>query len=141
MPYYMYDAESLTKSVTSLSFNVKCGDLAYKNKGRMLGGFGLFFGSLLKDVRKEGYAVEVAIKNALDPNEVMNPGKLLGMKTRFGLPVSAGLLGFGMSTMAAVKKIMPADKNIDAKAKDYALEELDKEKFEQHKNDPLLKKK
>lgn len=141
MPYYVYDAESLTKTVTSLSFNVKCGDLAYKNKGRMLGGFGLFFGSLLKDVRKEGYAVEVAIKNALDPNEVMNPGKLLGMKTRFGLPVSAGLLGFGMSTMAAVKKIMPADKNIDAKAKDYALEELDKEKFEQHKNDPLLKKK
>ena len=39
MPYYVYDSTSLTKSVTSLSFNYKCGDLAKANGGRMLGGF------------------------------------------------------------------------------------------------------
>jgi glycolate oxidase len=139
MPYYMYDAESLPKSMTSLSFNYKCGELAYKNNGRMLGGFGLFFASLLKNVRGEGYAVEVAIKKALDPKEIMNPGKLLGMKTRFGMPIGPGLLGFGMGAMAAVKKIMPGDKNVDDKAKDFEIEELQRERFEQHKNDPLKK--
>ncbi len=138
MPYFIYDAESLTKSVTSLSFNYKCGDLAYKNKGRMLSGFGLFFASTLKKVRGEGYAVEMAIKKALDPKEIMNTGKLLGMKV-YNIPIGEGMLGFGMGAMAAVKKVMPADKNVDEKAKEFALEELEKERFEQHKNDPLKK--
>jgi len=141
MPYYVYDSTSLTKSVTSLSFNYKCGDLAKANGGRMLGGFGLFFGSLLKGVRGPGYDVIVSIKNALDPQEIMNPGKLLGMKTRFGLPVGPGMLGFGMGAMAAVKKILPGDKNIDEKSQEFAMEELEKEKAEQYKVDPTHKKK
>jgi len=141
MPYYVYDAESLTKSVTSLSFNFKCGDLAKSHGGRMLGGFGLFFGSTLKHVRGEGFPVIVAIKNALDPKEIMNPGKLLGMKTRFGLPVSAGMLGFGMGAMATVKKLLPADKNIDKKAHELEMEELEKGRFEQHQVDPMKKEK
>jgi len=136
MPYYVYDAESLVKGVTSLSFNYKCGDLAYKNGGRMLGGFGLFFGSTLKKVRGAGYEVEVAIKNALDPKEIMNPGKLLGMKTRFGLPVSAGMLGFGMGAMATVKKILPGDKNVEEKAHAFEMEEAEKSKAEQFRHDP-----
>jgi hypothetical protein len=81
----------------------------------------------------------VAIKNVIDPKEIMNPGKLLGMKTRFKLPVGPGLFGFGMDTMATVKKVLPADRQIDVKAKELALEELEKERFEQHKNDPLKK--
>lgn len=141
MPYYIYDAESLSKSVTSLSFNFKCGDLAYKHGGRMLGGFGLFFGPLLKKVRGEGYAVETAIKNAIDPKEIMNPGKLLGMKTRFGLPVGPGLLGFGLDSMAVVKKILPGDKNVEKKAEALEMEEIQRGRFKQHEKDPLKEKK
>ncbi|NLK25846.1 MAG: FAD-binding oxidoreductase [Euryarchaeota archaeon] len=141
MPYYIYDAESFTKGVTSLSFNFKCGDLAIKNGGRMLGGFGLFFGPLLQKVRGEGYAIQTAIKKAIDPNDIMNPGKLLGMKTRFGLPVGPGMLSFGLDSMAVVKKILPADKNVDAKVHEMKMEELDKDRFKQHEVDPLKQKK
>jgi len=141
MPYFVYDAESLSKSTTSLSFAVKCGELAVKHGGRQLGGFGLFFGSMLKPTRGTGYDVIVTIKNALDPNEIMNPGKLLGMKTRFGMKVGPGLMGFGMSAMATAKKLMPADNMVDKKSKSFEQEELEKSKLEQHKNDPLKKKK
>lgn len=140
MPYYIYDSTSLTKSVTSLSFNYKGGDLAKANGGRMLAGFGLFFGSTLKPARGTGYEYMVAIKNALDPKEIMNPGKLLGMKTRFGLPVSAGMLGFGMNAMATVKKLLPGDKNVDQKAHEFEMEELDRERYSQHEVDPLKDK-
>jgi glycolate oxidase len=139
MPYYLFDKESLTKSMTSLSFAFKAGDVGRKNGGRLMGGFGLFMSSQLKPLRGEGYNVQKAIKDAIDPKEIMNPGKLLGMETRFKLPVGAGLFGVGMTVMSAAKKVLPKDKMIDEKSKKLALEELEKERFEQHKNDPLKK--
>lgn len=81
----------------------------------------------------------MTIKNAIDPKEIMNPGKLLGMKTRFKLPVGPSLFGFGMGGMSTVKKVLPADQMIDEKAKELALEELEKQRFKQHRNDPLKK--
>ena len=141
MPYYVYNSESMSKSVSSLSFDYQCGELAKANGGRMLGGFGLFFGSTLSQVRGEGYKIEVGIKNAIDPEEIMNPGKLLGMETRFGLSVTPEMLGFGMSALSAFKKIMGKDKNFEKKAEAYDLEELEKAKFEQYKVDPLKQEK
>jgi glycolate oxidase len=93
----------------------------------------------MKTLRGDGYKVQVALKNAIDPREIMNPGKLLGMKTRFGLPVGPNLLGFGMGAMATVKKLMPADKMVEQKASELEKEELEKERFKQYKNDPLKK--
>jgi len=139
MPYYLFDKESMTKSMTSLSFAFKAGDVAKKLGGRLMGGFGLFMSSQLKPLRGEGYEVQVAIKKALDPKEIMNPGKLLGMKTRFKLPVGPGLFGVGMSAMSIAKKVLPADKMIDEKSEELAREELENERFEQHKHDPLKK--
>jgi len=139
MPYYLFDKESMTKSMTSLSFAFKAGDVAKKLGGRLMGGFGLFMSSQLKPLRGEGYEVQVAIKKALDPKEIMNPGKLLGMKTRFKLPVGPGLFGVGMSAMSIAKKVLPADKMIDEKSEALAREELENERFEQHKHDPLKK--
>lgn len=141
MPYYVYNTESMSKSVSSLSFNFQCGELAKANGGRMLGGFGLFFGSLLSQVRGDGYKIETAIKKAIDPEEIMNPGKLLGMETRFGLAVTPEMLGFGMSALSALKKIMGKDNNFDKRAEAYELEELEKAKLEQYKVDPLKQEK
>jgi glycolate oxidase len=139
MPYYLFDKESMSKSMTSLSFSFKAGTVAKQFGGRLMGGFGLFMSSQLKPLRGEGYDIQVAIKEALDPKEIMNPGKLLGMKTRFKLPVGPGLFGFGMGAMSTVKKVLPADHMIDEKAKDLEIEELQRERFDQHKKDPLKK--
>ncbi len=139
MPIFLFDKESLTKSMISLSFAYKAGDVAKELGGRMLGGFGMLMGSQMKTLRGDGYKVQVAMKNAIDPREIMNPGKLLGMKTRFGLPVGPNLMGFGMGAMATVKKLMPADNMVEQKASELEKEELEKERFEQHKNDPLKK--
>ncbi len=129
MPYYLYDKESMTKSMTSLAFAYKAGDVAKENGGRLLGGFGMLMGSQLKPLRGDGYELQVAIKNAIDPKEIMNPGKLLGMKTRFGLSVGPGLLDFGMGAMGTVKKLMPGDKKvIDQKAQEYEMEKMEKAK-------------
>ena len=141
MPYYVFNSESMSKSVSSLSFDYQCGELSKANGGRMLCGFGLFFGSTLSQVRGDGYKIEVGIKKAVDPEEIMNPGKLLGMETRFGLSVTPEMLGFGMSALSAFKKIMGKDKNFEKKAEAYDLEELEKAKFEQYKVDPLKQEK
>ena len=54
MPYYLYDKGSMTKTMTSLSFDYEAGELAKSHGGRMVAGFGIFFGSLLKVVRGNG---------------------------------------------------------------------------------------
>jgi glycolate oxidase len=142
MPMFLYDKESLTKSMVSFAFAYKAGEVAKKHGGRLLGGFGMLMSSQLQPLRGEAYYVMTAIKSTLDPQEIMNPGKLLGMKTRFGLPVGPGLLGFGMGAMSTVKKLMPGDQSVaEQKAESFHYEELEKEKLEQHKHDPLKQKK
>ncbi len=133
MPYFVYDAESMTKSAVSLAFDAKAGDLTYKYGGRPLAGFGLFQAPNLKKVRPDAIGHMKAIKDAIDPKEVMNPGKMFGMKTRFGLPIPISLYDFGMTAMSTVKKIMPKDQMVDKKAKQLEQEELEKEKSEQYK--------
>ena len=39
-------------------------------------GVGLRFGRLLKEAYGEGYDLALVIKQGLDPNNIMNPGKL-----------------------------------------------------------------
>jgi len=134
MPYYLFDPESLTKTMTSLSFNAKTSDIAYKFGGRPTG-FGIFFSPNLKKIRGDSYEHLKTIKKALDPNDIMNPGKMLGMKTRFGLPVGSGVFDFGMTAMATVKKVMPRDKIVDKKAQEYVLEKAEKEKESGHKEE------
>jgi glycolate oxidase len=127
MPYYLFDSESLLKSVASLSFNKKYSDLAFEHGGRPLG-FGMFFASNLKTIRGSGVKYIKAIKNAIDQKGIMNPGKLIETVTRQGIHVAPTLFELGMDALAIAKKMLPRDQEVDEKAAEYQIEKAEKEK-------------
>jgi glycolate oxidase len=121
MPYFFFDPDSLI-SMTSYAFNKKLSDLSFKHGGRPLG-FGAFFAGNLEIIRgKDGLKQMKAIKKALDEKEIMNPGKLLGMKTRYGIGISSKLFEMGMDAIGMGKKLLPRREQFDEKAEAYEAE-------------------
>ena len=108
MPYYLYIDKKLVKSLASLSFPKKIGDIAMAHGGRPLG-FGLFFAQNLRRIRGEGADVMYSIKNVIDPHDIMNPGKLFEGLTRFGIPLPGAVMGVSMEAMALGKRALPRD--------------------------------
>lgn len=132
MPYYFMDNDSLL-SLMSFSYNKKTSDLAYKHGGRPLG-FGSFFAANLKIVRgKEATEEMKSIKKALDKNDIMNPGHLLEMDTRFGISLSSGLFELAMDGIGVAKKMLPRQQQFEDKAEVYEAERAKKEK-EEHRH-------
>ncbi len=121
MPYYMYLDRKMIKSMASLAFPKKLGDLAMAHGGRPLG-FGLFFAQNLKKVRGQGADVMYDIKTVLDPHDILNPGKLFEGLTRYGMPIPGVMMNLSMNAMGLGKKIMPKDKAFKKKAKEHAAE-------------------
>jgi glycolate oxidase len=109
MPYYLTDERKMVKSLLSMSFTKKLSDLALKNGGRPAG-LGIFFASNLKKLHKDGIEMMHDLKGAIDPYNIMNPGKLLEGVTRYGIPIPALAMNAGMNVMAAMKGIMGKDK-------------------------------
>ncbi|HIH00631.1 TPA: hypothetical protein HA259_00860, partial [Thermoplasmata archaeon] len=93
-----------------MGFGKKLGDIAFENGGRPVG-LGLFFAGNLNRYRgREGAELIRRIKDLVDPNGVMNPGKVVETGTRFGISLPAAFMNFGMNMMAGMKRIMPRDK-------------------------------
>jgi glycolate oxidase len=121
MPYFFFDPDSLI-SLTCYAFNKKLSDLSYKHGGRPLG-FGAFFAGNLEIIRgKDGAKQMKAIKKALDEKEIMNPGKLLGMTTRYGIGIHSKIFELGMDAMGIGKKLLPRREQFDEKAEAYEAE-------------------
>lgn len=127
MPYYFFDPESLLESTTSLSFNKKFSDLSFEHGGRPVG-LGMFFASNLPRVRGEGAELIRQIKEALDPDNIMNPGTLIATITRQGIRIPPQLFELGMNIMAIGKKMLPRDELVERKSKEYEVKRKEKEK-------------
>ncbi|HTY46234.1 MAG TPA: FAD-binding oxidoreductase [Methanomassiliicoccales archaeon] len=129
MPYYFMDSDSIL-SMMSYAYNKKTSDLAYAHGGRPLG-FGAFFAANLVIVRgKDATEQMKRIKKALDAKEVMNPGKLLEMDTRFGIGISSKMFELAMDGLAIAKKAIPRQHQFEDKAEVYESEREAKEKHE-----------
>ncbi len=110
MPYYLTEERKLVASTASMGFAKRLGDLAFENGGRPIG-LGVFFaGNLAKVKGDEGAKLIRNIKKMLDPNDIMNPGKMVETGTRYGISVPAFLMNFGMHMMGSVKRILPRDR-------------------------------
>ncbi|HVO77758.1 MAG TPA: FAD-binding oxidoreductase, partial [Methanomassiliicoccales archaeon] len=132
MPYYFLDTDDLM-SMMSYSYNKKTSDLAFEHGGRPLG-FGAFFAANLQIVRGKDAASEMKkIKDALDANEIMNPGKLLEMETRFGIGISSKMFELAMDGIGVAKKMIPRQQQFEDKAEVYESERAKKEK-EEHRH-------
>ncbi len=122
MPYYLYVEKKLVKSMASLSFASKVGNLSMEYKGRPLG-FGLFYAQNLKKIRGDGANVMWDLKTVLDPHDVVNPGKMFEGLMRFGIPMPGIGMSMGMGMMAVGKKVLTKDKALEKKVAEKAKEE------------------
>jgi glycolate oxidase len=111
MPYYLSDERKLIRNMVSLSFIKKLGDLAFEHGGRPAG-LGLFFSGNLKRMYGPGWDIMKDLKAQMDPYDIMNPGKTVEGLTRFGVPLPAFALNFGMNMMAGIKHLMTKDKKV-----------------------------
>ena len=110
MPYYLTDEHKLVASTASMGFAKRLGDIAFENGGRPVG-LGIFFASNLPKYRgKDGANLIRDIKKVIDPQEIMNPGKMVETGTRYGFSMPAFLMTFAMHMMGSVKRILPRDK-------------------------------
>jgi glycolate oxidase len=108
-PYVLTDERHLIKSMSTMAFIKKLGDLAFKVGGRPAG-LGTFFSANLKRLHGAGIGTICDIKASIDPYDVLNPGKLTEGVTRFGVPIPAFGFRLGMDMMGMVKGILPKDK-------------------------------
>ncbi len=82
MPYYIYEKD---KSGRFMEFHKRLGDIAVGLGGRGVG-LGLYFSSNLSLMHDRG-SIEImrALKKSIDPNNIMNPGKIFGNDEIFDL--------------------------------------------------------
>jgi glycolate oxidase len=109
MPYVLTDERKLVKSLATMAFIKKLGDLAFKHGGRPAG-LGTFFSVNLKKMHKDSIDTIFDIKSSIDPYDVLNPGKLTEGVTRFGFPMPPLGFNMGMNVMGLMKGILPKDK-------------------------------
>jgi glycolate oxidase len=108
MPYFLTDERRMSFILTT-SFTKKLSDIAFSHNGSSAG-LGVWMAGNLPRYSENNAKAMYDIKGAMDPYDIMNPGKLIEIGTRFGFPVPAVAMDIGMDVFAFLKGLMPHDK-------------------------------
>jgi glycolate oxidase len=111
MPYCLTD-ERKFKSMMAMAIGRKVGVLSFKVGGRPAG-LGIFFAGNLKKLHGDGADVMRNIKYAMDPHDIINPGKTLEGMTRFGVPIPAFGMNIGMDMLGIMARLPGMKLKID----------------------------
>jgi len=132
MPYYLFNPDDLPQ-MTAFGFNAKLANYSLTIGGRPLG-FGAFFASNLDPIRGTGAKYIRDIKKLIDPDDIMNPGKLTGTTLRYGIRIPPVLFNVGMGAMGVIKKLVPTEGVVADRQEAYAQERANKERDGRHKS-------
>jgi glycolate oxidase len=110
MPFYVADERYAIASLASMGFVKHILDRAVELGGRG-SGVGLWFAWNLDNLHGElGGDIMRSVKLTLDPDDVVNPGKFIEMRMRYGVGIPGPLMAVGLDMLAMVKKVFPKTK-------------------------------
>jgi glycolate oxidase len=110
MPFYVADERYPIASLASMGFVKQVLDKAVELGGRG-SGVGLWFAWNLDNLHgKLGADIMRSLKLTLDPDDILNPGKFIEMRTRYGFGIPGALMSAGLDILAMVKKVFPKTK-------------------------------
>jgi glycolate oxidase len=108
LPYYIVDDRKMLKNLAVMAFMKRLSEIALAHGGRPVG-VGMWFAQNLGRIHGEGARVMRDLKATLDPEGIMNPGKLVEVGTRFDLAVPATAMSSGLEIMGILKRTLPSD--------------------------------
>jgi glycolate oxidase len=110
MPFYVADERYPIASLASMGFVKQVLDKAVELGGRG-SGVGLWFAWNLDNMHgRLGADIMRSLKLTLDPDDILNPGKFIEMRTRYGFGIPGSLMSAGLDILAMVKKVFPKTK-------------------------------
>jgi glycolate oxidase len=113
MPFYLSNERFPIESLASMGFVKRIIDEAVKLDGRP-SGLGVWFAWNLNSLHgKEGARVIRNMKEIIDIDGIMNPGKMTEMRVKWGIPIPGFLMNIGLNLLGMMKKALPRAK-IDA---------------------------
>jgi glycolate oxidase len=110
MPFYLSNERYPIESLASMGFVKRIIDEAVKLDGRP-SGLGVWFAWNLNNYHgKEGARVIRNIKEIIDTDDVMNPGKMTEMRVLWGISIPGFLMNAGLNLLGMMKKALPRAK-------------------------------